>query len=1186
MGNHGPFLLYKEGMTRFREPAQLHNHSKYSLLDAVPSPAEWVEWCLQTGTPALAITDHGTAISMYDAVRTKDIIKGINKRNAEDIEDEFKRKNPNVSKEDVKAFVKANHKDWDVNACHLIPAVELYCKLEAEDKSHFHITCWAASTEGYHNLMKLASLAYNDTVSFYGSVKARVTFEQIAQYKEGIKFGTGCIAGPIGKAFWDGNLQLAEERFVMYKDLFGDNLYIEFHCNDVTHNFNKATGGFDPIPGDECSCDGNKQKGYNLFLQKMVDKYGGKPIPVTDAHFIAPEDKIIQDCLLKNGNSNGWYFYESYHQLRADAMFDKLRVHLGDWLTEDKFRVWIDNTYEVADAARNITIKYDYHLPRIDIPGEIQAKTDDYDLQTYYYMMKLIKEHGRWKDDPVYVARFKQELDVIMKNDTLNFIPYFLVYEDIGRFARSQGILQGIARGSAGGSLLSYYLKIIHVDPIKANLPFERFLSHARIRAGSFPDIDADIGDRARSLIMNYLRDKYKLGFAQIATFQKMKTKNAIKDAMFALYGRNRNDAEIKALCDSIEDSQQGIDEHDFLYGGFDQEGNYNPGQVETNQQLANFFSTYPDVEKMVKKLIGTIRGWSRHASAFVISTVDLAADRVPTMVMKDKELGDLTCTQYDASMVEKCGLVKADILGIKTLTAVSDCVALVKKAGGIDYLDEEDGVPYVYRLPEDGNVYGDFYNKDTDSSFQFNTKLIKGYIQEFCPLKRADLSAMTALCRPGALDAPLYDTTAAQYYMDARNGKVDVEYLHSDLESILKDSNGVFVYQEEVMKFLVDIVGYTWEESDLIRGAIAKKKHEVIMATFDKIRKSCHERGWSEEAIETICQQIQAFSRYSFNKSHSYAYGELGYITMYLKHHHPLEWWASILNLAIDDEDKMRKSIAKLGDIVHPPSLKYPSALFEVREINGVKKIVTPISAIKGVGPAVVKELCGKGPFESVEDFVKRIDHARVNSGGISYLIKGRAADDMMDMSIEDYSERRKAFIEQYTKLRGKTIKLQEDVFKYDPLNIFLMEKEFNRAFNKHLLSDQSVLKIIKDRWPALTETGRKNLPLKMGDVPVIATVKDAEALLKGGYSREVGMILLYESSEFARGISKKSGREWKKVSVFLSDGFATLECVEWDRKAALGWSKNSIVYVRGTLKAGWKTPVNLQIEEIERIE
>src|SRR5690606_1492470 len=132
-------------------------------------------------------------------------------------------------------------------------------------------------------------------------------------------------------------------------------------------------------------------------------------------------------------------------------MFSKLKTHLGDWLTEDKFKQWIDNTYEVSDAARDIKIEFDYHVPKIDIPEHIQALTPDYDRQTYYYMMERIKEHGRWKEDPVYKARFKQELDVIMKNEKLNFIPYFLVYEDIGRFARSQGILQGIARGSAGG---------------------------------------------------------------------------------------------------------------------------------------------------------------------------------------------------------------------------------------------------------------------------------------------------------------------------------------------------------------------------------------------------------------------------------------------------------------------------------------------------------------------------------------------------------------------------------------------------------------------------------------------------------------------------------------------------------------------------------------------------------------
>jgi DNA polymerase-3 subunit alpha len=1146
---------------RFPEPVQLHNHTTYSLLDAIPSPEDWVHWCLDTNTPGIAYTDHGTACSMYDALRTKEFIKNYNDKHS------------------------TNH---PLDAVTAIPGVELYVKLNAEDKGHFHITAWAASTEGYFNLMKLASIAYNDTVSYFGSVKARVTYEQIKQYKKGIKFGTGCIVSPIGQAIMkDKDKAKAEQLFLMYQELFGDDLYVEFHTGDVTHNFNKKTGSFDPFPEEHsterCVCDPNKQRGYNLFLMEMVQKHGGKCIPVTDAHFILPEDKIIQDCLLKNGNSNGWFFYESYHQIRADEMFTKLQVHLGsEWLTEERFNEWIKNTYEVRDAAKTISVKFDYHLPRIDIPTDIATKTDDYDLQTYYYMMRLIKGHGRWKDDPVYVARFKRELDVVMKNEKLNFIPYFLVYEDIGRFARSQGILQNIARGSAGGSLLSYYLKITHVDPIKTNLPFERFLSHARIRAGSFPDIDADIGDRARGLIMHYLKDKYKAGFAQVATFQKMKTKNAIKDAMFAVYGRNRNDPEVRSICDLIPDSAQGVDEHDFLYGYTDQEGNYNAGLLETNQNLVNFFSTYPQVEKMVKKLIGTIRGWSRHPSAFVISTLDLSSERVPTMVMSDKELGPITVTQYDATMIEKCNLVKADILGIKTLTAVSDCVRLIKESGGVDYLLEEDGVPLVYRLPEDGGVYKDFFNKDTDSSFQFNTELIKKYIQEFCPTKRVHLSALTALCRPGALDAPLYDTTAAQYYIDVRGGQRTLEFLHPDLEPILKDSNGVFVYQEEVMRFLVDIVGYTWEESDIIRAAIAKKKHEVIMATFDKIRTACRARGWNEETIETVCLQIQAFARYSFNKSHSYAYGELGYITMYLKHHHPLEWWASILNLSINDEDKMRKYISKLGAIVKPPSLKTPNNLFVVRG----KSIITPLSAIKGIGPAVVKELCEKGPFPSIEDFVARINHSKVNTGGISYLIKGRAADDMMDMSVEAYPARRKKFIDDFTKARAKEIKLQPEVFDFSPLSIFLMEKEFNQAFNKHLLSDPELVHIIKARWSGLTETGRNGIPLMMGKVPVLGNIKVAEGFLNNQHSAEVGMILLYESSAFDRGVSKKSGRPWSKVSVFLSDGYTTIECVDWDRKAALGWEPNSVVYVRGTLKPGWKTPVSLQLEEIERID
>jgi hypothetical protein len=306
----------------------------------------------------------------------------------------------------------------------------------------------------------------------------------------------------------------------------------------------------------------------------------------------------------------------------------------------------------------------------------------------------------------------------------------------------------------------------------------------------------------------------------------------------------------------------------------------------------------------------------------------------------------------------------------------------------------------------------------------------------------------------------------------------------------------------------------------------------------------------------------------------------------MYLKHHHPLQWWAANLNMANGDEEKMRKFMSKLGDLVKPPSLKHPTDEFAVRVIDGVERIVTPLSAIKGCGPAVVKELCTKGPFDSVKDFIARIDHAKVNTGGISYLVKGRAADDMMDMSIPLYAERRKAFLENYVLLRGKKLKLQPDIFNVDPLSVFLMEKEHNQAFNKHLLSDPELRAIIKNRWPGLQDTNRPGIPLMMGDTPVLSNIKIAEGLVKKGYEREVGMILLFESSEYSSGISKKSGKPWKKVSVNLSDGFSNIECIEWDRKGALGWDKNCIVYVRGMLKQGWKTPVSLQIEEIERVE
>lgn len=1139
----------------FPEPAQLHVHSMYSHTDSLNSIKEWAIWAHDNNVPGFAAVDHGNAASLFDTTSLEAI---------------FKKENESRKKIGKELLGKP-----PVG----IPATGLYVK---HNDQHFYLSAWAQSQQGYKNLVKLASIGWNNRVDISDIEFPVISLDEVFSKKEGIIFGIPGINGPITQMLMSRQLTEAST-LIQY---LNDNLDIRLELAAIdAYKYYDSAIGFRSynIEG------GNIQKHINVFYVDMANKFGIKLVPVSDAHFLNMEDKIIQDCVSRNSYKDGRYFFESRHVIRSQEMYSVLKAHLGDSLNESNFMSMIQNTHDIMNAAAKVKIKHDFHLPKIEIPANIAAKTDDYNMQTYYYMMQKIKEHGRWNDSPEYKERFKREVDVIMKNDTLNFLPYFLVYEDICAYARATGLMQGIARGSAGGSLLSYYLKIIHVDPVQYGLPFERFLSYARIRAGSFPDIDLDIAKRARPMVMKYLQQKYGLGFAQMATFSKMKTKKAIKDAMYSLYGRGGKDPEIVAVCNEIDDSPQGVDEHDFLYGYVDQEGEEHKGEVDKKPILANFFKQRPEVKEMVDKLIGAIAGWSRHASAFVISTIDLSDGRVPTMVFSDKELGEIMVTQFDAPMVEKCGMVKADILGINTLNMVSDAMDLIKQNHGLDFKEEDKGIPLIYRLPDaDKGVFTDFYNKDTDSSFQFNTELVKGYAPEFAPLNRADCSAMTALLRPGALDAPLYDTTAAQYYMDVRNGKRTVEYLHEDLKDILGQSNGVFVYQEEIMKFLVDIVGYSWEESDVIRGAIAKKKHEVIMNTFKKIRESCSKRGWSEEAIETICQQIQAFARYSFNKSHSHAYGELGYITLYMKNHYKLEWWTAVLNNE-ENGDKIKKYIAYLGDVVQAPSLKIPTNVFSIQ--GG--KIIAPIGAIKSVGPAVVNELVTKGPYVSLEDYVERTNHSRVNIGSFSALIKARAADSLMDNSITDYIERRYDLMKRYLSLRKSKTEFKEDMYNLDPIKVFLQEKEYNSSFNRNLLSDPGIGKILESRWPALTPTGRKGIPYYMKsaegeeqDCYVLGSVKVGEGMLKKKFEKEVGMILLFDSSNYKSGVSKKTGKTWHRVSVMLSDGYNMVEATLWDAKKAFGWAKDTIVYVRGELKEGWRTPLSFNISELEKVE
>lgn len=1139
------------------ELPQLHIHSEYSNTDSVTSIEEWVYWAASKGVKAVAFPDHNWAASLYKATNIKSVLEKVNKAHK-----------LSLTENDIK----------------IVPAISL----NVIDPSNgleqpFRLNAWAISNTGYRNLLKLASMGWDSAIDDSGVTTSIIKIEDVIDHQEGVVFGTGCEKGLVGTLLLRANDKKVEASKLAKIVGHLDRVVLELLPFDVVKYFDKGIG-FRNFQKSKSIPDGNLTKAINSLIMDAVDSYGCKFIISTAAHFIDPDDKVFQDVVSKSSFKDKRFFYDTRCQRSLNECFAILKRHLGDRFSVDHVDIARATAEDMVEASTAVVVKHDYHLPKIQIPDSIVENTSDYDKQLYLLLMAKIKEHGRWSNDPEYVSRFKKELDVIWKNSKLNFIPYFLMYEDICAYARSQGILQNLARGSAGGCLISYYLKIIHIDPIKEHLPFERFLSHARINAGSFPDIDLDLGQRGP--VLKYLADKYKAGFAQIGTFQRFKTKNAIKDAMFAVFGRNRADKEIMDVCDTIPDSPQGLDEDKFLYGYTDSEGVTHKGHLEQNETLQIFFKQYPEIEQITKKLIGLPKGMGRHASAFVISTLDLSGQRVPTMLFDDPDIGRVAVTQFEAPMVEKSGLVKADVLGLTTVKTLESVVSLIKARRDIDLLEEDDkGVQLLYRLPEDNKVYEDFYKRKTDSSFQFNTDLIKGYIQKFAPIRRQDLSDLTALCRPGALDVEFTPgVSATQFYIDVRNGDKEPEYIHPDLADVLAETNGVVVYQEQLMSILVRFCGYSLEESDQIRSAIAKKKRDVMLKTFDRIRSETISKGWTIEQANKLCDVVTAYSNYSFNRSHSRAYSELGYITMYLKHHYPLEWWAAELNNS--EENKIRHYVTILGDKITPPSLHAPDDKFTIVG----DRIAAPLSAVKGLGPSSIKAIIKRGPYSSVEDFISKMSTG-VNSSHFWALLKAGVFDEMASTSVS-IPEARQGFIKLFKTLK-KVKTVPPEVNQNSPLDMFLNQRDIYKCFNKVLLADPLIRQEISITWPSMRETRRKDIPLAFGSAPTIPVISsiavaskliDAQERSESNDKIKVAMVGLFQSSTHRSGISKK-GKPWSKVDIVLSDGLSTIECAQWDQKRALRYPTNSLVYVMGYVKRGWKGSPSIEVLEVERL-
>lgn len=611
-----------------------------------------------------------------------------------------------------------------------------------------------------------------------------------------------------------------------------------------------------------------------------------------------------------------------------------------------------------------------------------------------------------------YKERLAQELEVIIENKTANFLPYFVTLADIVKKAHELGIEVGPGRGSAGGSLVAFIFGIVKIDPIKENLPFSRFLSHARLKK-SIPDIDLDFmvdekNGLHRDVLNDYIFQKYGDRAAQVATFGLLKCKNALLDSWRInviqptefkikklIEDGKRSEAaahkemlekktnEFNQIRKSLGNCPVGIDDKEWL-DGYIRDEIYHPGLLETAPEFKAWTDLYPEVLSTARSLLGIPRSIGKHAAGIVI------ADRPLHEICPVMKVDGISVIAYDKKTIQKIGLIKNDLLGLTCLNFVSQTKRTLANRGII--IDPWD-------LPDKPEVYKEFKDGKCLSIFQHETIGGANFVKRLNPSKKSDISVSIALNRPGAIDAMVKmedgsEISAADLYIERANGREPVKYLHPDLEPILKDTLALYVFQESVMKTCQDLLGFTEEESDTIRAGISDKDPKA----FDELKSRLpllEKRGWKKEQIDELFNNIIAFSRYSFNNAHSAAYREIAYTTAYLKHFYPEEWWAAVLTHSKPDE-AIEKYWPEIGHKIIMPNVNHSTDQY----VPKGDKLIAPLSLIDGVGDKVIPEIMAHSPYQSLDDFMAKVSARIVNKKVVINLIKTHAMDELFDPS------------------------------------------------------------------------------------------------------------------------------------------------------------------------------------------
>ncbi|MEJ7553241.1 MAG: DNA polymerase III subunit alpha [Aquificaceae bacterium] len=825
------------------------------------------------------------------------------------------------------------------------------------DRYNHHLILIAKDDKGLKNLMKLSTLSYKE--GFY--YKPRIDYELLSQHNEGLIAITACLKGVPTYYASIGEREKAQEWVKKFLDLFGEDLYLELQSNSLP-----------------------EQETANRTLIEIAKRLGVKLIATNDSHYLMPEDRLAHQVLMaiqmkktltEIQQGNGFKCAnEGLHFASPEEVWEKFRGKFEGWETA------LLNTLEVAEKTADsfqLLEGGSYLMPHFPTEG---VPLGDFLKELAIKGLRQRISQGLAKDSKEYWDRLEYELDVVSR---MGFEGYFLIVQDFINWAKSQGIPVGPGRGSAAGSLLAFALGITDVDPIRHGLLFERFLNPERV---SMPDIDVDFCMENRDRVIEYVKNKYgSENVAQIITYNVMKAKQTLRDTARAL-GIPYQTADTLAKLipqGDVQGTWLSLEEM-FLTPIEELLEKYGKHRTDIEENVTKFrrlCEENPELKSLVEialRLEGLTRHTSLHAAGVVIAPKPLE-ELLPLYYDKDGAVA----TQFDMAKLEEIGLIKMDFLGLKTLTELHKARELIRERHGvdIDYLSLPLDDPAVFELLREGNTTG---------VFQLESSGMKNLLKRLAPDSFDDIVAVLALYRPGPLKSGLVDS-----YINRKHGKEAIEYPFPELEPVLKETYGVWVYQEQIMKASQILAGFTPGEADTLRKAIGKKKADLMAQMKEKFIKGAVERGYDEGKITQLWEDIEKFASYSFNKSHSVAYGYLSYWTAFLKAHYPEEFFC--VKLSTEKNDKkfinLLKDAKNEGFRILPPDINKSGVDFV---IEGEKTIRFGLARIKGVGEDTARLIVEsrKRAWTSLGDFVRTVDSKKVNKKTLEALIKAGAFD------------------------------------------------------------------------------------------------------------------------------------------------------------------------------------------------